>query len=67
MCGRGAVVLPGICSPVSPGRGYVNDGPCFDPNGFANEACLCWRSSWMYETAQPYYNDANPEPLDANP
>ena len=66
---RMSMLVPaGICSPVWPGKGYVMYGPCADPiSGVVSEACLCWVNSLIYETAQPYYNDENPEALDANP
>ena len=63
----GPWVPSGICSPVSPGWGYVNYGPCRDPaTGVGSEACLCWLSSLMF-TAQPFPFDENPEAFDANP
>ena len=41
MCGGWA--FGGICSPVSPGRGYFNMGTCGDPeSGVGSKECLCW-------------------------
>ena len=68
MCGGWA--SNGICSPVSPGRGYYDTvGTCGDPEtGVGSEECLCWVSSWTEPyTFEPYPFDANPEPFDANP
>ena len=58
MCGLFG--LNGICSAVSPGKGYVNTGICGYPESWVeSEECQCWVNLW----AEPYPG----EPLDANP
>ena len=55
MCG--SLKFDSICSPVSPGKGYSNIGPCHDIETFVeSEKCLCW-VDWILPS----------DPLAANP
>ena len=52
MCGGSGT--GGICSPVSPGKGFYTKGKCGNPeSGVESEECLCWNADFLPVPYEP--------------